>query len=298
MPGDGVSTMNFSHQRTLAESLREYGQGVAGGLIFALPLLFTMELWDSALTIDPCKLLLYVAFTMGLLFLYNRYAGLRRDASLWEVWIDSIEELGIGLILSTAFLYLLGRIGADDSAYEILNRIVMEGMTLAIGVSVGTAQLGTDEKENEGGMDGDDDPDTATYDYPGQSAIALCGAVLFAANIAPTEEVEIVARESSPARLAGFAIVAVGMGIALLYFSEFRGSRRHLPGRTWWLVAREIITSYAAALAASAALLYFFAGATPFHAAVIVVSLPAMLGASAGRLLLQVQTPQRSPDHE
>lgn len=290
--------MNFSHERTIPESLREYGQGVAGGLIFALPLLFTQELWDATLSVDPAKLLLFVMFTIGLLLLYNRYAGLRRDASLGEVLIDSIEELGLGLVLSTAFLHLLGRIGPDDSATEILNRIVMEGMILAIGVSVGTAQLGAEDPDTGGGMDGDDAPDTPTYDYPGQSAIALCGAVLFAANIAPTEEVEMLARESSPIRLAAFALAAVGMGLVLLYFSEFRGSRKHLPARSWRSVARDITTSYAASLAASASLLSFFAGATPFFAAVIVVSLPAMLGASAGRLLLQVKSPQTPPDHE
>src|SRR5687768_4310411 len=32
-------------ERSITESLREYGRGVAGGLMFSLPLLYTMEVW-------------------------------------------------------------------------------------------------------------------------------------------------------------------------------------------------------------------------------------------------------------
>lgn len=284
--------MNFSHERTVAESLQEYGRGIAGGLIFALPLLFTMEVWNVSLTIDPAQMLAYLLFTIVLLFLYNRYAGLRSDASYGEVFIDSIEELGLGLILSAIVLWMLGRIGGDDTLYQIASRVVMQAMTLAIGISVGTAQLGIEEPNGENGMDGDSSNGGGGYDYLGQSAIALCGAVLFAANIAPTEEVGILAREASPGRLAAIMIVSILIGTVVLCFAEFRGSQSHLPRREWPWITREIVTAYAAALTASGLIIYFFGSfpaATPFQfaAGMIVVAFPSMLGASAGRLLLQ-----------
>ena len=65
----GFQTMNFSHERSIRESLQEYGRGIAGGLIFALPLLYTMELWNAAFTISPEKLLLYFGFTFSILLL-------------------------------------------------------------------------------------------------------------------------------------------------------------------------------------------------------------------------------------
>ena len=37
--------MRFSHHRTIAESLNEYGRRIAGGLMFSLPLIYTMEIW-------------------------------------------------------------------------------------------------------------------------------------------------------------------------------------------------------------------------------------------------------------
>lgn len=286
--------MRVSHESTIPQSLREYGRGVAGGLIFALPLLFTKELWDAALIISPEKLGFYLAITFCLLLLYNRYAGLRGDATFAEVAIDSVEELGLGLLLSFASLILLDRIGVEHTWPEIMNRVVMEGMTLAIGVSVGTAQLGAAEENESVGMDTDEPDRGVNYRYLAQSAIALCGAVLFAANIAPTEEVSIIARESTAARLVAIMIVSLLLGMGVLYFAAFRGSNLHLPEREWSWMTREIITAYAASLAASALMLYFFGSlptASPmsFVAGTVVVALPAMLGASAGRLLLQLE---------
>lgn len=284
--------MHFSHERSIPESLREYGRGIAGGLLFALPLVFTMELWDRALMTTPEKLAVYLIATFLLLLLYNRFAGLRKDATFSEVAIDSVEELGLGLLISFAALYLLGRIGPEQTLYEITNRVLVEGMTLALGVSVGTAQLGTEDANNAGGMDGDDDGETA-YSYLAQSAIAFCGAILFASNIAPTEEVGILARDASVGRLVLTMLISLLLGLGILYFTAFRGTVTNLPKREWKWITREIITAYAASLAAAALILYLFEtlpspSPTQFVAAMIVIGFPAMLGASAGRLLLQL----------
>ena len=74
----------------VAESLQEYGRGIAGGLLFSLPLLYTMEVWQTGLNAHPLRLLVAVAGTFLLLLGYNRHAGLRRDASMIEVVIDSV----------------------------------------------------------------------------------------------------------------------------------------------------------------------------------------------------------------
>src|SRR6478735_600613 len=109
-----------------------------------------MEVWWAAAALHPGRLLLYVAVTFGLLLLYNRYAGLREDAGFAEVVIDSVEEMGLGLILAAAVLWLTGRIHGGMNPLEVTGKIVMEAMTVAIGVSVGTAQLGGEAGGDEG----------------------------------------------------------------------------------------------------------------------------------------------------
>lgn len=134
-------------ERSLTKSLQEYLRGIAGGLLFSLPLLYTMEVWWAGFTTHPLPMLIYVLATFTLLLGYNRYAGLRRSASPVEVAIDSVEEMGLGLVIAAVVLWLLGQIAADMPFSEIAGKIIVEAMTVAIGVSIGTAQLGGAEGE-------------------------------------------------------------------------------------------------------------------------------------------------------
>lgn len=79
-------------------SLQEYSMGIVGGLIFSLPLLYTMEMWWTGLTMRPERMLLYILATLLILLGFNRYAGLRHDANWAEVAIDTVEETGLGLV--------------------------------------------------------------------------------------------------------------------------------------------------------------------------------------------------------
>lgn len=286
--------IRFSHHRSTSESLQEYGRGIAGGLMFSIPLLYTMEVWWSGFMLHPGRILIYGLMTFALLLLYNRFAGLRRDASWSEVVIDSVEEMGIGLVLSALVLWLAGRIGWEMDRLEVLGKIVMEAMTVAIGVTVGTAQLGTPDDGDEG-LEGDEEENANAY-FP-QLALALCGAVLFAANVAPTDEISVIAMESGPVKLLLLSLLSILLGSLVLHFSGFRGSGRYVARDTVWLTLRGIITTYAVALVASAASLWFFGklDGEPFSQCVgqtVVLGFPAVLGASAGRLLLQGGEPK------
>ncbi|HEX6985822.1 MAG TPA: TIGR02587 family membrane protein, partial [Planctomycetaceae bacterium] len=273
----------------LRESVEEYGRGIIGGLLFSLPMLYTMEVWWHGFIASPQRLLCFIAVTFVLLLAYNRYAGMRRDAAWWEVAVDSVEELGIALLLSPLVLFLLGRIGPETSWPDLLGKTVIEAMIVAVGVSIGTAQLGGGEGE-AAGMDGDGEDDRP---HPwGQTVVAFCGATVFAANVAPTEEILMIGLEASPARLLGLAAFSVLVGAVTFFFSGFVGSDRYVFREGPFHVAFGIVTCYAAALASSAMMLWFFGrfeGAPPpvIVAQTVALGLPAMLGASAGRLLIQ-----------
>src|ERR687893_513321 len=111
-----------------------------------------MEVWWAGFTSHPWRLAAYVVATFVLLLGYNEFVGLRRDASFAEVVIDSVEELGIGFVVAAVVLWLLGRVTLGMPASEALGQITIEAMTVAIGVSVGTAQLGGGEGEDDKGV--------------------------------------------------------------------------------------------------------------------------------------------------
>jgi putative integral membrane protein (TIGR02587 family) len=258
---------------------------VAGGLLFSLPLLYTGEVWWAGFTMEPPRQLAYLVTTFVLLLGYNRYAGLHPDTSWAEVAIDSVEELGLGLLLSAFILYILGRIGPGQHSDEILGSIVVQAMTIAIGVSVGTAQLGGGEADP--GMAG---PDKVTFS--GQLVLGCCGAVLFAANVAPTEEVVVLGAGMSPFRLICLSLISFCLGAIILHHSDFRGADRWVRADSLSAVLRGTVVTYAVALAVSAAILWLFGrmngvGLSIVVGQTVVLGLPAALGASAGRLLLQ-----------
>jgi putative integral membrane protein (TIGR02587 family) len=275
-------------ERTAAQSLQEYGRGIAGGLMLSLPLLYTMEVWWAGFSAHPWRLLCYMLATFVLLLGYNRYGGLRRDASMMEVAIDSVEEMGIGIVISAVALFLLGRITFEMPFNEMAGQIVVEAMTVAIGVSIGTAQLGGDDEDE--GLAGD--TGEQQIHFGGQMLLALCGAVLFASNVAPTEEIVMIAVEISWGRLLVLALVSMLVGSLILHFSEFKGARQFVRTESFSAILIGTVLTYAVALVASALILWFFGrfdGVTLYTALaqIIVLGVAASFGASAGRLLLQ-----------
>lgn len=289
MAGRGGKRGSVAQERPIEESLREYGRGLAGGLIFSLPLLYTMEVWWAGFIARPERIVLYLLFTFALLLGYNRYAGMHHDANFTEVIIDSVEELGLGWITACAVLFLLGQLQGGMPLDEIIGKITIEGGIVAIGFSVGTAQLGG-VAESETGM-GDKNTSKEPR-FLGQLVIAFCGAVLFAANVAPTEEILVIAVESTPARLLGLAVASLALGTLVLFYSNFLRAERYSKVETRWQVLAGSAITYAIALLASALTLWFFGRFHGYGLAIsvgeiIVLGLPASLGASAGRLLLQ-----------
>lgn len=271
-----------------ADSLREYGRGLAGGLLFSLPLLYTMEVWWTGFIVQPERILGYLACVFLLLLGYNRYAGIRQDASWVEVVIDSVEELGLGIVTAAAALFLLGQIGPGQSWGEAFGKVLIEAGIVAVGFSVGTAQLGAKDDGDEGLAGDDEDSPTFSQDL----VIATCGAVLFAANVAPTDEIVEIAVATTPARLLGLACMSAVTAMLILYFSGFAQAERHATTHSVFQIVAGTVVTYGIALVVSAAFLWFFgrfdgAAADVCIRQTLVLGFPAVLGASAGRLLIQ-----------
>jgi putative integral membrane protein (TIGR02587 family) len=288
--GHGRAASRASEPVPLFGLLRGYARGFAGGLLFSLPLLYTMEVWWAGFLAEPWRLLALLAFTFLLLLGYNRFAGFRRDSTWGEVAVDSLDELGLGTLIAALLLLLIGQIGPGVGFDETVGKVVVEAAVVAVGFSVGKAQLG-------GGRLGDRDvgSDAPRGRFPavlGQAVVALCGAVLLAANIGPTEEIVQIAVASGPLRLLVLVLLSLLLTGAMLFFTEVR-STHHLAGvRGSADVLLEISITYAVALLASAAILSFFGryrgvALDVCVAETVVLGLPAALGASTGRLLLQ-----------
>ncbi|WP_048919367.1 TIGR02587 family membrane protein [Rufibacter radiotolerans] len=280
--------------RTIEESLQEYGRGIIGGLLFSLPMLYTMEVWWTSFHIVPWQLVLYIVVTFVLLLAYNTYAGLRPSASWKEVAIDSVEEMGLGLLLSFLILWLLGRIDLGEMPLErVVYKVVVEAMTVAIGVSVGTAQLGASGDEEEEQKEEGNEPlglqQASTLEAV---LLATCAGMLFGANIAPTDEVVMIAASVTPFQLLLLCLASLALSTLVLFYIGFKGAYETPANEKPKLLELlwSVSITYATAFCVSAGALWFFgrfngAGLEFCIAMTVVLAMVSSLGASAGRFL-------------
>jgi putative integral membrane protein (TIGR02587 family) len=276
--------------KPIKATLKEYGRGIAGGLLFSFPLLYTMEVWWAGFTASPFSLLVFVCVTFLLLLAYNRYAGLRPKATWHEVVIDSVEEMGIGFILSFAVLLMLNRIQIGEMALdEIMGKVTIEAMAVSIGVSIGTAQLGVG---NGGGKKEVKKEQAKRYDKIRVAVLALCGSLIVGGNVAPTEEVTMIAVEADPQHILIMTLASLFISAIVVLFSRKQeNNKEERSGFTYQLVF-DTCLSYVVALAVSAFVLWFFDRFENISfwlafSKVIVLGVLSSLGASAGRLLIK-----------
>lgn len=282
--------------RPVHKSLKEYGRGIIGGFLFSLPMLFTMEVWWAGNIISYYILVIYIVLILLLLLGYNRFAGMRHDASWGEVIVDSVEEMGLGFLLSFILLWIIGEIDFQQMHFaEIAGKLAMETTAVAIGISVGTAQLGSDEKEEDSGMgSNDNEKSKSRNDSLGHFiTLSVCGGVLIAANIAPTEEVVIIGLNLAPVKAFLLVLLSILISTVIMFFIDFKGANgASANGVELIKVVQHTCLSYALALCVSGLLLALFGRFAGNNFAVslyetIVLAVPAALGTSAGRLLLK-----------
>ncbi|MCC9169134.1 TIGR02587 family membrane protein [Pontibacter harenae] len=289
-----VSNKDFN---SLSRSLKEYARGIAGGLLFSFPLLYTMEVWWAGFIGSPLQLFIMVVATYLLLLGYNRYAGMRPSASWRSVFIDSVEEMGLGITISLIVLAILNRIQFHQmSIDEIMGKVIMEAMAVSIGVSIGTAQLGDISEDEEVPHRDETEEDSGVKDgnihYPSLIILSICGSIVVGGNVAPTEEVTMIAVEAKPIHVLLMALTSIALSVVVVFFSDFRGADKLDTKKLIVGMTIDTCLSYLTALACSALLLWFFGSFNNVSfeiafAQCIVLGVLASLGASAGRLLIK-----------
>ncbi|MGB8705638.1 MAG: TIGR02587 family membrane protein [Gillisia sp.] len=266
------------------QTLKKYGRGIIGGLLFSLPLLYTMEVWWAGFIVSPEKLLACIFTTLLLLLGYNKFAGMRKDANLIDITRDSLEEIGLAFIVSASFLFLINKINFSMSFNEITGKVIIESMIVAIGISIGKSQLGQQSSKGESTSDKRDKKGTVQM-----LILGVCGAVVFASNVAPTEEIVELALVSSYWNLLLMIFVSVLLGFIIIVFSDFINStQRKMKTRE---ILLHVLIGNLTGLIVSIGFLWFFGrfdGSYPdvIISEIIVLLIPSSLGGSAGRLLI------------
>lgn len=285
-----IANSFFNPTRDSNHADRHFGIGLAracgGALVFSLPMMMTMEMWQLGFYIDPWRLALLLLLTMPLLLLLARYMGFEQVFDWGEAAIDALVAFAVGAIVSTVVLALFAIIDVHMLAQEIINKVTLQAIPASIGALLAQSELGGEhdrqplpEKSEHGG-------------YSGELVVMAVGALYLAFNVAPTEEMVLIAYKMTPWHGLALALVSLATMHAFVYSVEFRGQERVLPGTPFWEVfVHFTIVGYALVLLISFYMLWTFGRldglALPETLDVtVVLGFPGAVGAAAARLIL------------
>ncbi|HUR78942.1 MAG TPA: TIGR02587 family membrane protein [Acidimicrobiales bacterium] len=276
-----------------AEEATELVRAISGGLLFGIPLLYTMEVWWVGTYTAPIRILGVLLLTFVPVFILNRTSGFRpdKDVHFVDAAIDAIEAVAIGLLASALLLTLLREITPDTPLKEIVGKVAFEAMPFGIGIALAQHLLrrGRTDGDDDGSDDGAKRSKTqATLVDVGATTI---GAAFIAFNIAPTDEVPMIANALGPYSLVAVMLVSLVVSFCIVFVAGFGNEeQRHKQEGLFQHPTTETVACYFIALIASAVMLWYFQrvdASAPWQETlshVIVLGLPASVGGAAGRL--------------
>lgn len=278
-------------QQELAELVR----GMSGGFLFGIPLLYTMEVWWIGSYLAPGLMLVILAITFGIVFLLNRTDGFRQLSpnQPWQAAMDSVEALAIGVLSVLFLLLLLRQITAQTPLNEALGKVILESVPFAIGVALARSIMqGAREGGDDGASEQQTNPAQPNYNATlSDIGATLIGAIFIAFNIAPTDEVPMLAAATSPVWLLAIMAASLLISYGIVFAAGFTAQQRRLQAEgIFQQPLVETVLTYLLALGAAAAMLWFFQRLsfddpwTSWLAQTIVLGLPAAVGGAAGRL--------------
>ncbi|HBL13282.1 MAG TPA: TIGR02587 family membrane protein [Cyanobacteria bacterium UBA11162] len=294
----------IKHQRSniWSSELLELIRGASGGFLFGIPLLYTMEVWWIGSYIEPPLLLSILAVTYVVVLLLNRSDGFRKNkqGGMLDAAMESVEALGIGIVCATFTLILLRRITGETPLDEALGKVIFESVPFSLGVALTRSLLSgesatSDQKET---------PKTQQNTHTRKDKISfkdtladisatLIGAMIVAFNIAPTDEIPMLAAATSPPWLIAIIIASLIISYGIVFVAGFTNQqKRHAQQGLFQTPEGETIFSYLISLLAAALMLWFFhrlSFSDPWFLWLrytLLLALPATIGGAAGRLAI------------
>lgn len=260
----------------------------AGALLGALPLLYTMEMWWHGRTFSDLWILALYVPTVGVVLLCLLFGGFRLGLS-GHLGLDLLITLGIGIFASLVTLLVVGQIAPGFLPLSAAVRMVaIEAIPCAIGAALAVTQLRPRRRHKA-----HTDRRIRRLSEDTQKVLAtIVGAVFFAFNIAPTEEVWMMTIEAEPYHFPLVVLFSVAVSYGIVFLADFAERPEDFDKGALGTPLAETFVSYLISLVVSLGFLYAFhhvSLSTPVHVqveAAVMLGYVTTIGGSAGRVLI------------
>lgn len=274
-----LETSNLTYAIGLARAF-------AGALLFALPLLMTMEMWALGVSAHPARLLLFFGLNFAVLVGLSRFGGFERTANLFEDLLDALAALAVAIVTASVLLSLFGILSGDMKLDEMVGKIAIQSIPCSFGAMIARKQL-------SGGESAEDKIQAErTAGYGGQLFLMLAGALFLAFNLAPTEEMILIGFMMAPWQTLLLILLSILLLHAFVYGVGFSGGEaRPEGGGRLSQFLRFTIAGYGIALLVSLYVLWTFGRSdggelVQLAITVAVLAFPAAIGAAIARLVV------------
>jgi putative integral membrane protein (TIGR02587 family) len=281
--------MSTGAEKSKGELNREFVQGLGrafgGAVFFALPILMTMETWALGFYMDRLRLALLLVLMIPVLVGLDYYSGFRDSSIVSKDVLNALVAVGVAFCASALILSLFFVIDASMPPEEVVGKLVLQAVPASFGAMLANSQFGG------GAQDEEEAKRQREAGYGAELFLMCAGATFFAFNVAPTEEIVLIAVKMKPWH--ALALVVLSLAITHGFFEAVSKGEHRIPEEApWWsLFLRYSLVAYALALLISAYVLWTFGRdeGTSLRLVVqeaVVLGLPATLGAAAARLIL------------
>lgn len=280
------------------QELRDLTRGVAGGMIFGTPVIYTMEVWAEGQLFSPGLLLVITFIIVNLNICFSYFAGLREKHSA-ERFVyavdDGLTSFGLSMVLSLAVLCLINRLDFSEHFRINLGKVLLEASFISVGVTF------TNFKFKKSAINSvtrnliESHPFESTSEKQAKKDLndlmaAVAGSILYSFNVASTEEIVLIASSLSPLKLMVLLAAELLMCFIVLYASGLRMHVIYDKGNFFQHPFNETILTASISLTVSGLLLTTVGFGNihftdpSFVPTLIVLGLPAVIGGAAGRL--------------
>jgi putative integral membrane protein (TIGR02587 family) len=270
-------------------------RAVAAGAIVGTPLLYTMEMWQRGMTLSEWHLLAILLAVLALNFVFCLFAGMREEYTVAAAISDAVTSVGIGILFAAAVLALIGEFSRYHAPTEMAGKLLITAGAVSLGASFANSQM---RGKSRTGDDPEGDPHPPPPDPEARqiqadlkdAGAAAAGATVFTINLAPTEEILVIASRLGPWQLLALLGAGILLCYVVLFASGFEQQEVHVPGPLQQPAA-ETVLCCAVSLGAAFILMALIGerehlgSVRSAVAGTVVLGLPAMIGGAAGRLI-------------
>jgi putative integral membrane protein (TIGR02587 family) len=243
----------------------------------------TMEMWSLGFIMDRYRLVLLMIALFPILVGLAYYSGFEDSTHLLDSVLDAFVAIAVTTATAVMCLLLFGVLDGAGDMNEWIGKVALQAVPGSIGAVLAQSQFGQRKEEERKRREANDF---------GEYFFMCAGALFLAANIAPTEEVIVIAHQMSPWQSLLLAILSLALMHTFVYWAGFRGQHEHPPDKSLLNVfVKFSLNGYILALAISAYICWTFGrfDGLSFEETVqtaIVLGFPAAIGAATARLVL------------